>query len=67
MCPAGAQSSHTQIKKNKNVTFNISLSFIPALFMTISCLYIKYKGTEKKELREIQIKNYFKFIGRSLI
>lgn len=51
-------------KKNKNVTLNVSLSFPLSSWQ---CLLLKYKGTEKKELREIQIKNYFKFIGRLVI
>lgn len=52
--------THTQEKKETNKQ-NISHHYFfhaCSLFMTVSCCYMKYKGTEKKELREVQFKTY---------
>lgn len=69
MCHADAQPPHAYKKKrnkNRNASHH-SFFHSCSIFMTISCFYIKYKGNEKKELREIQFKKYLKSNGRSLL
>ena len=63
---ASAQPRHTHKKKEQKPHNTSCHSFFHScsILMTVSYFYIKYKGTEKKELREIQFK---KSNGRSLI